>query len=100
MLNTTEKTNAGTTSEALADGHTPAAWVLIQARSANSGAYRLVSGKQCGQGATTPTSGGYLLTAGSSVTLPWSGAPGFYDLNQIYGIANGANDGVDISYGG
>ncbi len=76
---------------------TPAAWVIIQARTGNMGASGLRVTAQNSAG-TPQTTGGTVLNGGGSITLPFLGAPLPYNLENIY-ITGDANDGVDVSYG-
>jgi hypothetical protein len=80
----------------------PANWVIIQAQSTNSGSIRVFSMDQL-SGAnddTAPTKGGTVLGPLDSITMPFPGAPLFYDLSLIFIVAlTNAGDGVDISYG-
>ena len=73
---------------------TKAGWVLVQARSTNTGTIRI------GDSTITSSAGGSVLVAGASIMYPWNGAPNTYDLQGIFIISSaGGTEGVDWSYG-
>lgn len=76
---------------------TPAAWVIIQARQGNLGANGTRVTAQNAAG-TPQTTGGTVLNAGQSLTMPFLGAPLPYNLENIY-VTGDSGDGVDVSYG-
>ena len=99
MYHSTGLTTSGTAPQTLAAARTPAGWIVLQARSANAGTIRIVSSDACQNGAITPTTGGTVLAAGASLTMPSFGAPLTYDLRNVYAIPSNSGDGLDISYG-
>lgn len=99
MYHSSAKTFSGTGPQALAASRTPAAWVIVQSRAGNAGTMRIVDSVATLNGTVTPTTGGTVLAVGGSITMPFGGAPGFYDLENIYAVEVTNNDGVDISYG-
>ena len=99
MYHATGLTFSGTGPQALAAARKPAAWVVIQARSGNAGTVRITDSVATANGTITPTTGGTLLVATAALTMPFGGAPGFYDLQNIYCVGVTNADGVDVSYG-
>lgn len=85
-------TTAGTR-VALAATRTPAAWVMVQALATNTDAIYV------GDKTVSTTIGHELPSSTDSVMFPFSGAPGFYDLAQIYIDAAVSLEGVKFSYG-
>ena len=99
MLHTAGVTFSGTGPQQLAATRTVAAWITISCPSGNTGTFRVCGSGQTVNGTVSPTTGGYVVAKGASVTLPWSSAPSFYDLQDIYlcGVTN--NDTADLMWG-
>lgn len=102
MVHSFAKTGTLNTAVPLATARTPAAWAIIQAKSVNVAAVRVVAR---GTDGTFPTVGGAVLAPGTggnpggSVLLPWMGAPLPYDFTTIGIIITNTGDGVDVIYG-
>lgn len=84
---------AAGTREALVRTRTPAAWVIVQATQTNTGKV-YVGGNTVAVGA-----GVTLASPGDSVTFPYQGGLGAYDLKEIYVDAEVNGEGVDYDYG-
>jgi hypothetical protein len=94
--NTVTVTNAGTPVPLLAT-QTRAAWVVIQSKSTNSGNIYPGGG---GTKSASPLSGSTVaITSGNSLTLPWMGGAGTYNLNDIVVDADSSGAVVRFIYG-
>lgn len=99
MFHSAGITFSGTGPVALAAARTPAAWVTISCPSGNTGTFRVCGNDETVNGTVTPTSGGIVVAKGASVTLPWGGAPAFYDLQDIWLCQVTNADKADIAWG-